>query len=126
MPIFDTYCDVCALRTDDVFLKSSSQPVCPSCKGISRKLPCAPAITGPTDTKPFIHGQTSTTCTTPAQKRERERKQSEDGVLLSADSIEWKRHRDRAREKADKKAKKRGYRDFADQQQKKGASMKSV
>ena len=47
-------------------------------------------------------------------------RQNPDCAVVDADSTEWRKHVDTAREKAERTAKRRGYRDLADQREKRG------
>ena len=116
MPLYDLQClGDCGVQ-EDVFLNlfEADNPLCPEC-GSKATLLVAPVRTvGPMTSKPLVMNQLGRTFETPAQLREYKKKNPDAHFYQPNDST-WVRYKDRIRENAERKAKKKGFRDLEDQ-----------
>lgn len=113
MPLYDYRCKECSAHFVDEVIPLSRVDFtrCRACGGGVEFRLNAPVIVGPTDTKPLTVESAGVAFTSKAQIKRYQ--QANPGFqVMSADSPEWKRHHQRVREKAESKAKARGFRDF--------------
>ena len=116
MPLYDFKCNKDCGYFEDMFipLARKDEARCPDCGGTITTRIGSVAPIGPMPSKPLRVDHIGRTFTSNAEFRQYQRENS-DCAILSADSTEWRNHVDRAREKAEKTAKKKGYRDLAQQ-----------
>ena len=114
MPTYDLQCPECDAEYRNVVMSISSRgtKACDSCGHTpleSRSWPTG--ISGPTETRPLRLGGDGTVITTPGQLREYERNNPSARILAKDDS--WlRKHKDNAREKAERLARKKGHNDW--------------
>ena len=116
MPTYDLRCEQCHVVLEDVVMTISAREnaTC-ECGG---RLESASwpkrAAHGPSMTRPLRLGGADVEVTTPAQLREYERK-NPDARIVSKDDSWLRRHKDNAREKAERKAQNAGFKDLRHQ-----------
>tara|TARA_Y100001972_G_C7641605_1_gene322396 strand:+ start:530 stop:943 length:414 start_codon:yes stop_codon:yes gene_type:complete len=125
MPLYDFRCKgECGYYTDMFIpLAEVDNAVCPDCQGeISIRIGAVMTI-GPMPSKPLKISHVGRSFESASEYRDYQRN-NPDCAILEANSTEWRKHVDVAREKAEKTAKRRGYRDLADQREKRGLERK--
>jgi len=121
MPLYDFRCNGGCGYFADMFipLADIDNAVCPECQaGITIRIGAVMTI-GPMPSKPLKISQVGRSFESASEYRDYQR-QNPDCAIIDAGSSEWRKHVDTAREKAEKTAKRRGYRDLNDQHQKRG------
>jgi len=115
MPMYDFKCpDGCGYFNDIyVPLSQHGKTTCPECDALMTTVIGDVALIGPMPSKPLVVGQVGRTFESGKDWRDYQRN-NPDCRIVSAGSTEWRKHRDAVAEKADARAKKAGYRDFAD------------
>jgi putative FmdB family regulatory protein len=116
MPLYDFRCDGDCGYFEDMFipLAEKDAAVCPDCGGSITTRIGAVVTVGPMPSKPLRVKQVGREFTSNSEYKQYQRA-NPDCAIISAGSSEWQKHRDSAREKAERMAKKRGYRDLAQQ-----------
>lgn len=113
MPTYDLRCEQCHVVLHDVVMTiSARESATCECGGRfeSASWPKR-VVSGPTMTKPLRLGGADVEITTPAQLREYERNNPDARILSKNDS--WlRRHKDNARERAERKARNAGFNDL--------------
>ena len=125
MPLYDFHCKgECGYYTDMFIpLAEVDNAVCPDCQGeISIRIGAVMTV-GPMPSKPLKVSHVGRSFESASEYRDYQRN-NPDCAILEANSTEWRKHVDVAREKAEKTAKRRGYRDLADQREKRGLERK--
>jgi len=125
MPLYDFRCKgECGYYTDMFIpLAEVDNAVCPDCQGeISIRIGAVMTV-GPMPSKPLKVSHVGRSFESASEYRDYKRN-NPDCAILEANSTEWRKHVDVAREKAEKTAKRRGYRDLADQREKRGLERK--
>jgi len=115
MPMYDFKCPEGCGYFNDIFvpLSQHGKTTCPECNALMTTVIGDVALIGPMPSKPLVVGQVGRTFESGKDWREYQRN-NPDCRIVSAGSTEWRKHRDVVAEKADARAKKAGYRDFAD------------
>ena len=113
MPLYDYRCNHCSrVYVDEVIpLARQHLTTCRACGGDVTFRLNAPVIVGPTDTNPLVVESAGVSFTSKSEIR-RYQEANPGFQVMSADSPDFKRHHQRVREKAESKAKSRGFRDF--------------
>lgn len=122
MPLYDFRCNgECGYFTDMFIpLAKVDNAVCPECHSSITIRIGAVMTVGPMPSKPLKVSQIGRTFESASELREY-KKQNPGWDMMSADSTSWRKHVDTAREKAEKTAKRRGYRDLAQQHEQRRA-----
>ena len=122
MPLYDFKCDGTCGYFEDMFipLAKKDEAVCPDCGGSITTRISAVITIGPMPSKPLKVKQIGREFTSNSEYKQYQR-ENPDSAILSAGSSEWRNHVDRAREKAEKTARRRGYRDLAQQHERRRA-----
>lgn len=113
MPLYDYRCNECSQVYVDEVIPLAEQHLtrCRACGGGVAFRLNAPVIVGPTDTNPLVVESAGVSFTSKAQVKAYQ--DANPGFqVMSADSPDFKRHHQRVREKAEKRARERGFRDF--------------
>ena len=97
---------------NDIFvpLAQHGKTTCPECGALMTTVISEVALVGPMPSKPLVVAQVGRSFESGAEWRDYQRKTS--------DSTAWRKHRDKAAEKAEATARKMGYRDLADKKTK--------
>tara|TARA_Y100000361_G_C11125888_1_gene325901 strand:- start:817 stop:1209 length:393 start_codon:yes stop_codon:yes gene_type:complete len=113
MPLYDVRCTNGCGYFNDVFvlLKDSDKISCPSCGKPVVRLIRPVATVGPMPSKPLRVDQIGRTFESNEELRDYQRKNG-DVEILSSSSNKWLKHKDIARNKAENRAKKQGFRDL--------------
>ena len=120
MPLYEGECPQCPDRFEDIMPVREYEEkglICPECGAKSRNVLSPTPTVGPMPSKPMRIDQIGRTFSSQAEMR-RYFKQHPDRVVVDPKDSAFRDHRDLAREKADKKAKFLGFRDFEDRTQK--------
>ena len=123
MPLYDFRCLAgCGYFNDIIVsIEDRTKVRCPTCNGAMRTVVSAVALIGPMPSKPLVVNQVGRTFHSNAEWNEYQR--SNPGCeIVSASSSAWREHKDKARSKAESKAKSQGYRDLEDKQKKNKAA----
>ena len=117
MPMYDFKCPEGCGYFHDVYvpLAEHGKTQCTDCGAVLTTMINEVALVGPMPSKPLVVGQIGRTFESEREWKAYQRK-NPDCAILSANSKQWRDHRDAAAEKANNKAKKQGYRDLADKQ----------
>lgn len=121
MPLYDFRCDTGCGYFEDMLIPLArlDDAVCPDCQGdITIRIGAVMTI-GPMPSKPLRIGQVGRSFESSSELREYKKK-NPNSEIIDAGSSEWRSHVDRAREKAEATAVRRGYRDLAQQKEKRG------
>lgn len=115
MPMYDFKCPDGCGYFHDIFvpLAQHGKTTCPECGVLMSTVISEVALIGPMPSKPLVVKQVGKTFESGAEWREYQRK-NPDCQIVSADSSEWRNHRDKVAAKADARARKMGFRDFED------------
>ena len=115
MPFYDFKCPDGCGYFHDIFvpLAEHGSTTCPECASLMLTIIGEVATIGPMPSKPLVVGQVGRTFESGSDWREYQR-DNPDCEILSSDSSAWRKHRDKAAEKAEARARKGGYRDLAD------------
>ena len=115
MPMYDFKCPAGCGYFHDIFvpLAQHGKTTCPECGALMSTVISEVALIGPMPSKPLVVKQVGKTFESGAEWREYQRK-NPDCQIVSADSSEWRNHRDKVAAKADARARKMGFRDFED------------
>jgi len=115
MPMYDFKCPDGCGYFHDIFvpLAQHGKTTCPECGALMSTVISEVALIGPMPSKPLVVKQVGKTFESGAEWREYQRK-NPDCQIVSADSSEWRNHRDKVAAKADARARKMGFRDFED------------
>ena len=119
MPLYDFKCDKTCGYFEDMFIPLAEKDAarCPDC-GSTITVRIGAVITiGPMPSKPLKVSQIGREFTSNSEYKQYQR-ENPDCAILSAGSTEWQNHVDMAREKAEKTARRKGYRDLAQQHEK--------
>jgi putative FmdB family regulatory protein len=119
VPLYDFRCDEGCGYFEDMFIPLArlDDAVCPDCQGsITTRIGSVMTV-GPMPSKPLRIGQVGRSFESSSELREYKKK-NPNSAIIDADSSEWRAHVDRAREKAEATAVRRGYRDLAQQKEK--------
>ena len=119
MPMYDFRCDGgCGYYTDMYIpLAEVDKAVCPDCHSSITIRIGAVMTVGPMPSKPLKVDQIGRSFESASELREY-KKQNPGWDMMSADSTSWRSHVDDCRERAERMAKRRGYRDLAQQKEK--------
>mgnify|MGYP003627987410 CR=1 FL=1 len=119
MPLYDFRCAGDCGYFEDMFipLAEKDNAVCPKCKGSIIVRIGAVMTVGPMPSKPLRVAQIGRSFESASEVREY-KKQNPGWEMESASSDSWRSHVDNTRERAERMAKKRGYRDLAQQHEK--------
>jgi putative FmdB family regulatory protein len=119
MPLYDFRCAGSCGYFEDMFipLAKKDDAVCPECKGAIIIRIGAVMTVGPMPSKPLRIEQIGRSFESASEVREY-KKQNPGWEIESADSASWRKHVDDTRERAERVAKRRGYRDLAQQHEK--------
>ena len=115
MPIYDFKCPEGCGYFNDIFvpLAEHGKTTCPECSAVMSTVISEVALIGPMPSKPLVVKQVGKSFESGAEWREYQRK-NPDCQIVSADSAQWRKHRDLAAEKAERRARMGGYRDLED------------
>lgn len=115
MPMYDFKCPDGCGYFNDIFvpLSEHGKTTCPECHALMSTVISEVALIGPMPSKPLVVKQVGRTFESSSEWRDYQRA-NPDCQIVSADSQQWRKHRDLVVEKAEAKAKKAGYRDLAD------------
>tara|TARA_R110002020_G_scaffold70930_14_gene183725 strand:- start:399 stop:815 length:417 start_codon:yes stop_codon:yes gene_type:complete len=119
MPMYDFKCPDGCGYFNDIFvpLAQHGKTTCPECGALMTTVISEVALVGPMPSKPLVVAQVGRSFESGAEWRDYQRK-NPDCEILSSDSTAWRKHRDKAAEKAEATARKMGYRDLADKKTK--------
>jgi len=111
MPLYDIECLSCGII--EAIVPWSEDPAldCPECGDAAMRLPTACITVGPMPSKPLFSNADGEVIDSNEKLRDFLRR-SPGTEVVSPDSRDWKDHYDRVRNKAEKRAQGRGYRDF--------------
>ena len=112
MPMYDFKCPDGCGYFNDIFvpLAQHGKTTCPECGALMTTVISEVALVGPMPSKPLVVAQVGRSFESGAEWRDYQRK--------NPDSTAWRKHRDKAAEKAEATARKMGYRDLADKKTK--------
>lgn len=126
MPLYDVRCTDGCGYFNDIFavLAEANKISCPSCGKPVVRLIRPVATVGPMPSKPLRVDQIGRTFESNEELRDYQRKNG-DVEILSSSSNKWQKHKDTARNKAEKRAKQQGFRDLDDKRDhfRKGGSL---
>ena len=113
MPVYDFKCPAGCGYFNDVFvpLAQHGKTECPECSAVLTTVISEVALIGPMPSKPLVVKQIGKSFESESAWKKYQR-ENPDSAVVSADSQQWKKHRDAVREKADARSRKMGYRDF--------------
>lgn len=114
MPFYDYKCEICGEIEEEVFMSITQHDephYCEMCGAVMRTIIQPVPTVGPMPSKPLdLSTQTGRVFHSNAELREWQRETGKE--LVSADSLSWKRERERIREGAERSAKRAGYDDL--------------
>lgn len=114
MPMYDFKCKGSCGYFEDMFvlLADKDKVVCPSCAGPLQTVIRGVPVIGPMPSKPLVVSHIGRKFESAGEWKEYQRK-NPDCQVISADSKEWRDHRDSVKEKVEATSRKMGYRDYA-------------
>jgi len=118
MPFYDFKCpDGCGYFHDIyVPLAEHGKTTCPECETVLETVISEVALVGPMPSKPLVVEHIGRSFESASEWKQYQR-DNPGYEILSADSQAWDKHRTKAYEKAEARAKAQGYRDFEDKKQ---------
>ena len=113
MPFYDFKCPEGCGYFNDVFvpLAEHGKTQCSDCGAVLQTVISEVALIGPMPSKPLVVKQIGKSFESESAWKKYQR-ENPDSAIVSADSQQWRKHRDAVQEKADARSRKMGYRDF--------------
>jgi|TARA_R110001592_G_scaffold108679_1_gene303534 putative FmdB family regulatory protein len=113
MPFYDFKCPDGCGYFEDIFvpLAEHGKTTCPECSSLLTTVISEVALVGPMPSKPIVIKQVGKSFETGSAYRQYQR-ENPGFEVVSENSSTWQKHHHKAREKAEAKARKQGYRDF--------------
>ena len=113
MPFYDFKCPDGCGYFNDVFvnLAQHGKTECPECSALLTTVISEVALIGPMPSKPLVVKQIGKSFESEREWKKYQRA-NPDSAIVSADSKQWRDHRDAVRNKADARSRKMGYRYF--------------
>ena len=113
MPFYDFKCPEGCGYFNDVFvpLAEHGKTQCSDCGAVLQTVISEVALIGPMPSTPLVVKQIGKSFESESAWKKYQR-ENPDSAIVSADSQQWRKHRDAVKEKADARSRKMGYRDF--------------
>ena len=115
MPVYDFKCPAGCGYFNDIYvpLSEHGKTKCSDCGAVLETVISEVALIGPMPSKPLVVKQIGRSFESESEWKKYQR-DNPDSAIVSADSEQWRKHRDAVREKDDARSRKMGYRDFED------------